>query len=83
MKNTPPPDHNPHFSIFDQLNGDLIRRTALKSTGAAGPSGIDTYGWRRLCTSFRSSSDLCKAIAHVARRLCTSYVHPSGWNCLG
>ena len=82
LAETPASDHDPHFSIFDQIDGDLIRRTALRSSGAAGPSGIDAYGWRRLCTSFRSSPSLCNALAFVARRLCTSYVHPSGLTAL-
>ena len=40
---------------------------------------IVAAGWRRLCTSFgKESTDLCNAIAAVARRLCTDYVDPSG-----
>ena len=35
-------------------------------------------GWRRFCISFKTSRDLCQSLASVARRLCTSYVHPSG-----
>ena len=46
-------------------------------TGAAGPSGVDALGWRRFCTSFKASCDLCHSLASVARRLCTSYVDPS------
>ena len=56
LNNTPPCDHDPNFSIFDRLDGDLIKRVALCSSGAAGPSGIDTFGWRRLCSSLSSSS---------------------------
>ena len=82
LNNTPPCDHDPHFSIFDRLDDDLIKRLALRSSGAAGPSGIDASGWRRLCSSFSSSSTLCNALAHVAYRLCTSYVHPSGITAL-
>ena len=37
LSNTPPVDHDPRFSIFDQLDGDLIRRVVLRSSGAAGP----------------------------------------------
>ena len=47
--------------------------------GGAGPSGVDPAGWRRLCIAFKkSSADLCDAIALLARRLSTSYLHPSG-----
>ena len=78
LKETPAPDHEPHFSIFDQLDGNLIRRISLRTTGAAGPSGIDAMGWRRLCSSFKASVSLCHALAAIARRLCTSYVDPVG-----
>ena len=56
----------------------LIRQIALKTTGAAGPSGVDAIGWRRFCTSFKASRDLCHSLASIARRPCTSYIHPSG-----
>ena len=46
-------------------------------TGSAGPSGLDAYGWRRLCTSFKGASgELCHSLALVARRVCTSFVDP-------
>ena len=35
-------------------------------------------GWRRPCTAYRSSPILGSSMASIARRLCTSYVHPSG-----
>ena len=71
------PTEKPHQVIFDELNGHLIRATALKTEGAAGPSGIDSLGWRHLCTSFREASlDLCEALAQLGRRICTSYVDP-------
>ena len=51
----------------------------LKINGSAGPSGLDDAVWKRLCSSFQSSSvDLCSALASLTRRLCTSYVDPSG-----
>ena len=34
--------------------------------------------WRKLCCSFSDASDdLCQALASVAHRLCTQFVHPS------
>ena len=65
-----------HPVLFEQLNGDLIRATALRTQGSAGPSAIDANGWRRLCTS--ASSNLCNALAAVARRLCTEEVDHKG-----
>ena len=66
-----------HFILFDHLDGQMIRKTVLKTEGAAGPSGLDAAAWRRLCTSFQSAStDLCDALASTARRICCSFVDP-------
>ena len=65
--------------IFEALDGAVIRNAALRTRGAAGPSGLDAFGWRRLCTSFqRAYDDLCCSLALVARKLCTSCVDPDG-----
>ena len=70
-----PPEIHP--VIFDSIDSRLIRSTALKTSGAARPSGLDAYAWRRLCNSFKSSSDtLCHALAQVAKRLCSSLIDP-------
>ena len=59
--------------MFDSINADAIRSAALKTTGSAGPSGLDTHEWRRFCTAFKgASTGLCSALAEVAKRLCTS-----------
>ena len=64
-----------HPVIFDSLDTALIRSIALKTRGAAGPSGLDAYTWRRLFTSFKSASNaLCHSLALTARRLCTDHV---------
>ena len=69
----------PHPVIFDRIDNQLIRSTALKMDGAAGPSGLDASAWKRLCTSFKTaSSDLCHALASVARRMCTTLLDPIG-----
>ena len=68
-----------HPIVFEELDGICVRCTALRTGGAAGPSGLDAVAWRRMCTSFqRNSDDLCEALASVARRLCTRFVDPSG-----
>ena len=78
---TPKPDFHP--VIFDALDSVSIRRAALRTKGAAGPSGVDAFCWRRLCTSFHSASDdLCSSLALVARRLCTNVVDPNGVSAL-
>ena len=74
----PEDPQEPHPIIFDSIDANAIRSAALRVNGAAGPSGLDAHEWRRLCTSHKGvSRDLCAALASVARRLCSSYVHPS------
>ena len=36
--------------IFDALDGPVIRAAALHTSGTAGLSGVDAYGWRHLWT---------------------------------
>ena len=74
------PDHQtkPNPIIYDNLDAGCIRNAALHTHGAAGLSGLDAYAWRRLCSSFQSLlHDLCKALAAVGRRLCTSIINPA------
>ena len=71
-------DLTPHPVLFEGLDADAIRRAALRTEGAAGLSGIDAAGWRRMCCSFgRASSDLCGALALTARRICSDLLDPS------
>ena len=66
-----------HPVTFDSIDANVIRSTALRTTGSAGPSGLDAHEWRRLCTAFKgTSTDLCNSLALVAKRLCTSYMDP-------
>ena len=68
-----------HPVVFDVIDADSIKRVALHTDGAAGPSGVDARGWRRLCASFHSASnDLCQSLALLARRVCTEFVCPEG-----
>jgi len=61
--------------IFEEIDATLIRKMALKCTGAHGPSGLAASEWIQLCTSFWiTSNDLCSAIAAATRRLCVSYI---------
>ena len=67
-----------HPIRFESIDEDMVRRAALKTKGGAGPSGMDANGWCRILTSNcygSSSSDLCKTIAAVIRRLCTEEVN--------
>ena len=60
-----PPDHDPHSVLFDQPDGSLVRRVVISMDGAAGPSGLDSSAWKRLCSSFSSLSiKLCMYWLH-------------------
>ena len=68
-----------HPVLFDRIYGELIRHFALRTEGSAGPSGVDSHGWRRMCTSFKKASlELYSSVAMVARRICSTLVDPVG-----
>ena len=74
--NDDPPDVHP--VLFESLDVAVIRSAALHTSGAAGPSGLDALGWRRLCTSFKTASfEFCHSFALTAKRLCTELVDPA------
>lgn len=74
IQGTPPVIHP---VLFDSIDASLIRSIALRTTGAAGPSGLDAYTWRRMSTAFKTaSSSLCQSLADVTKRLCSLYVNP-------
>ena len=65
-----------HPITYDAIDATLIRSIALQVRGACGPSGLEAYDWRRLCTSFQSSSDsLCVALVSSVRRLCSTHIN--------
>ncbi len=61
--------------MFDSINADLIRSCTLRTTGAAGQSGLNAHKWRRLCTRYKGpSNDLCNALAIVTKRICSTFI---------
>ena len=63
--------------IFEDIDESLIAKAAIKTKGAAGPSGLDSDGWRRLLISKNYGvigKDLRTAIAEMAKNLCTHKV---------
>ena len=46
-----------HSVIFESLDCEAIRKSALKTDGWTGPSGVDARGYRRMCTFFGRASD--------------------------
>ena len=66
-------------SVYQGINGELVREAALGTKGYGGPSGVDANGFKRIlaCKSFkRSSINLCESIATLTRRLRTEFVDP-------
>ena len=61
--------------LIDAITPDLIRTTTLITFGS---SGVDIMCWRCMCTSFKTSNDLCLTLSSFALRSCTSYVDPRG-----
>ena len=50
----------------------------LKINGSSSLSGLDAAAWKKMCTSFQSSSaDLCYAVVSLTKRICISY-NPAG-----
>ena len=76
------PDADPltvHHVVYESIDAHCIRRAALQTFGAAGPSGTDAASWRKLCTAFKkASANLCHSIALIAKKPCSSYVDPQG-----
>jgi len=72
LVDTPSTQINP--IIYEKITGDVIKQVALKTKGAAGPSGLDAEAWRRILISKNFGNhgeELCKTIALMARKLCT------------
>ena len=72
-----------HPVIFDRLTGAAIHQAALRTKGAAGPSGMNADNWRRTCTVFKRHFDnLCEALAGLGRRLCCEVIDPTSISAL-
>ena len=67
--------------IYDNINAALIRKCAVRTNGASGPSGLDADCWKKMIGggSFGAvSDDLCHAIALMARQLCIDELKDPG-----
>ena len=70
-----------HPVVFDEFNSDLVQKVALRTKGAAGPSNFDANNWRDILVSRRygkCSSDLCDAIARMAKVVATENLSGGG-----
>ena len=66
----------PYFDsvVFSNIDEPAIVKTALKTRGSAGPSGLDADSWRRMLVSKnfgKTGSDFRTSIARMTRVLCT------------
>ena len=69
----------PYFDpvVFTNIDEASIAKAALRTRGAAGPSGMDALGWRRILVSKNygaAGKELRTAIARMAQTLCTTEV---------
>ena len=75
-------ENDPTQRFTKEITGEMVRRAAIETKGAAGPSGMDANIWRKLLISRKnpsSTSDLREAIAKLARKMCTEdckYLQP-------
>ena len=63
-------DNDFHPVLFNSIATEAIRKSALRTEGSAGSSGMDALCWRHLCNAFgEKSNELCSAIAGFAKRI--------------
>ena len=58
--------------LYQQINGEMVRETALTTKSCCGPSGVDANGYKRMLASKsfkKSNMNLCDSLATLARRL--------------
>ena len=67
-----------HPSIFDQTNGQHIKKAAMRTHGSHGPFGLEANEWRRrILTHFgQQSVEISKTIAKIAKKLATEELNP-------
>ena len=66
-------------SVWEKIDGHMIRSIALNSKGAGGWSGLDSDDMRQLLCSKnygKISESFCDAVADMTKRLCRVFVDP-------
>ena len=72
-----------HHVFYSALDGELVKKCALRTKGSAGVSHQEDALWHKMVTGFKdSSSTLCNAVAVLTKRLATEYVDPRGLEAL-
>ena len=79
----PQSSEDPEPVIYEEINGISVYKAAKRLQGSGGPTLIDSDGWKHiLCSKSygNASTDLCEAIAELAKKLCRDDIHPSTLN---
>jgi len=64
-----------HPVFYAELDGELVKKCALRTKGGAGVSQQEDVLWHKMVTGYKdSSSSLCNAVAVLARRIATECV---------
>ena len=74
IRKTGDPFHPP----YEGIDANKVYRAALHLEGSGGPSLLDAEGWKHmLCskTYGNNSTNLCQAIADLAKKLCREEIH--------
>ena len=70
-----PVDQLVHSVVFDEIDAVSIREASQRTSGAAGPSGLDAFAWKKLLCNNKMygavSDDMCHELAKMTRQLCT------------
>ena len=73
----PGPIQKMHPILYDNIDEELMKKTAIRTKGGSGPTGIDADGWRKIIvlSCFETAtSDLRKAIAELVKKLCITNI---------
>ena len=65
--------------IYEEIDAEKVFKAAQKPQGSGGPSLMDGDGWKHiLCSKSygNASTNLCQAIAELAKKLCREEIHP-------
>ncbi len=68
----------PQPVIYEVIDAEKVFKAAQKLQGSGGPLLMDDDGWKHIACSKsygNASSNLCQAVADLAKKLCTEKIH--------
>ena len=72
-----------HYVFYNPLDGNMVKKHTLRTTGGAGISQQEDGLWHKLISSHKdTSASLATAVSLTAQRLVTEYVDPEGIEAL-